>query len=259
MGKLDGKKGIITGCASGLGKQEALRFAMEGANLAICDLLEEKLMETKRLCEEKGVTVVAVPCDLTKSGDLENFVKKAIEKFGTLDFLVNSAHKITPMVPFLEKPVGDIEFEMKVSVYAQWQLMQLCFPYLRDKPGAGASIINFGSASGMEGTPLQSAYAAAKEAVRGLSRSVAREWGQYNIRVNILCPGGFTDNCETDMDKLSPAARDWAMEAFKTNPFKRIGKPYEDVAPVVVFLASDESHWMTGQTVNADGGRWATA
>jgi NAD(P)-dependent dehydrogenase (short-subunit alcohol dehydrogenase family) len=258
MGKLNGKAGIITGCAGGLGKQEALRFAAEGANLAICDVLEEKLMETKRLCEEKGATVVTAVCDLTKYDDLANFVKKAVEKFGTLDFLVNSAHKITPMVPFLEKPVGDLEFELKVGVCAHWNLMQLCFPYMKDHPGAGAAIINFGSASGMEGTPLQSAYDAAKEAIRGLSRAVAREWGQYNIRVNILCPGGFTDNCETDMHKLSKEAREWAMEAFKTNPFKRIGNPYEDVAPIVVFLASDESHWMTGQTVNADGGRWIT-
>ncbi|MDR1533080.1 MAG: SDR family oxidoreductase [Clostridiales bacterium] len=259
MGKLNGKVAVITGCASGLGKQEALRFADEGANLAICDILEEKLMETKRLCEEKGVKVVAKRCDVSKYDDMKAFVDAAVKEFGTIDVLVNNAHKTTPLASFLEHDVADLDIELKTSVYAHWHMMKLCFPYMKNKPGAGASIINFGSRSGIQGIALQSPYAAAKEAVRGLSRSVAREWGQYNIRVNNLCPGGFTDNCETDMHKQSEEAQQWIKFAFQDNPFKRIGRPYDDVAPVLVFLASDESQWMTGQTLNADGGGCITA
>ena len=103
------------------------------------------------------------------------------------------------------------------------------------------------------------AYAAAKEAVRGLTRVVAREWGKDNIRINTICPGGFTDNAKTDLSKQTKEVQQWAEVAFKDNPFQRIGDPYEDVSPIVLFLASDDSRWMTGQNVFADGGSWITA
>ena len=250
---------MITGCASGLGKQHALRFAHEGADLAICDVQEEKLAETARLCEERGAEVVALRCDVGRYEDLVAFVEATVDRFGTVDVLLNNAHKITELRPFLDFSIEDLDVEMKTSLYASWHMMKLCFPHLRDKPGPGASIINTSSKGGIEGTPFHAAYAAAKEGIRGLSRVVAREWGEYNIRVNTVSPGGWTDNVTGQLHKRSPEVQEWARSAFKDNPFKRIGDPYDDVSPVFVFLASDDSHWMTGQNLHADGGVWISA
>jgi len=259
MGKLDGKVAVITGCASGLGKQHALCFAQEGAKLAICDILEDKLMETKQLCEEKGAEVVALRCDVGVYDDLVTFIEKTADGFGTIDVLLNNAHKITPLRPFFEYTIEDLDVELHTSLYATWHLMKLCFPYMKDKPEAGASIINTSSKGGIEGTPSHAAYAAAKESIRGLSRVVAREWGQYNIRINTVAPGGWTDNVTDYLQYQSQEIQEWAKEAFKDNPFRRIGDPYKDVSPIFVFLASDESHWITGQNIHADGGAWITA
>ena len=259
MGKLDGKISVITGCAGGLGKQHAIRFACEGASLAICDILEDKLMETKRLCEEKGADVMALRCDVSKYEDLVTFVEKTAERFGTIDVLLNNAHKITKLRPFLEQGVDDLDIELRTSLIATWHMMKLCLPFMRDKPETGASIINVSSKAGLEGTPMHAAYAASKESIRGLSRVVAREWGQYNIRVNTVCPGGWTDNVTASLHHQSAEVQDWAKQAFKDNPFQRIGDPYDDVSPVFVFLASDDSRWLTGQNLHADGGAWISA
>ena len=99
-------------------------------------------------------------------------------------------------------------------------------------------------------------YAPLKEAIRALSRTVASEWGQYNISCNIVCPGGFTDNALNNMNQQLPDMQHFAQAAFSDNSFHRPGDPYDDVAPVVVFLATDESKWLSGQTINVDGGGW---
>jgi len=254
MGKLDGKVVLITGCSSGLGKQQAIRLAAEGASLAICARNAEKLAETTRLCEEQGAEVLAMTVDIMEYDSLVAFVDATVDRFGTIDVLVNNAHTITIPAPFLEKTIDDLDLEMRSSVYAYWHLMKLCFPHLRDKEGAGASIINFASEAAIAGDEFYAPYAASKEAVRGLSRVVAREWGQYNIRVNTLCPNGLTENASGGLTTLSPEARAHVQKAFVANPFRRAGNPYDDVAPVVVFLASDDSHWITGQNIHADGG-----
>lgn len=254
MNRLDGKVVLITGCAIGIGKQLAIRMAEEGAKLAICSRTESKLMETKRICEEKGAQVLAMAIDIMAYESLVEFVDATVATFGTIDVLVNNAHTITMPAPFLEKTIEDLDLEMKSSVYAYWHLMKLCFPYLRDKSEAGSSIINFASEAAVMGDALYAPYAASKEAVRGLSRVVAREWGQYNIRVNTLCPNGLTDNCSGGFEALGPVAQAHIEKAFVNNPFSRAGDPYTDVAPVVVFLASDDSRWITGQNIHADGG-----
>ena len=126
MGKLDGKVCIITGCASGLGKQEAIRFAEEGAKLAICSRTVAKLEETKRICEERGAEVLAFPCDIQVREQREAFVEATIEKFGTIDVLVNNAHNVTPLLPFLAKSLDDLEIEYKVCTEAYFHFCQLC-------------------------------------------------------------------------------------------------------------------------------------
>ena len=253
MKKLENKIVIITGAASGIGKQLAIRCAEEGANVAICSRTEAKLLETKRICEEKGVSVFAMALDIRDYDSLVSFVEGTVKQFGTIDALVNNAHTITRPAPFMTKTIEDLDTEMQSSVYAYWHLMKLCYPYLKDKPGAGASIVNFASEAAIAGTANYAPYAAAKEAVRGLSRVVAREWGANNIRVNTLCPNGLTDNIG-DLNSLGDDIRDMVKASFVANPFRRAGDPYEDVAPAVVFLVSDDSRWITGQNIHADGG-----
>lgn len=259
MGRLDGKVCIITGAASGLGKQEAIRFAEEGAKLAICSRTLSKLEDTKQICESKGAEVLAMALDVMDADKLKEFVDATVAKFGTVDVLVNNVHTVTMLLPFLEKSEEDLDIELKSSLYCYWRLMKLCYPYMKNKPGAGASIINFASKAGYEGTAGHCAYSAAKEAIRGLTRVVAREWGPENIRVNTICPGGFTDNAQASLQYQTPEIQEWAKTAFKENVFQRIGDPYEDVSPIVLFLASDDSRWMSGQNLFADGGSWLTA
>ena len=260
MGRLDKKVCIITGCASGLGKQQAIRFAEEGARLSICDVQEEKLMETKRICEDRGAEVMAMAFDLGNAEAIGKFVNATVERYGpSIDALVNNAHHTTMLLPFLEKSEDDLAIEWNSGPLAMWRLMKLCHPYMKGHPGAGASIINFSSKAGMEGTPGHVAYAAVKEAIRGMSRVVAREFGPDNIRVNAIMPNGFTDNIETGLQLQTEDIQKWAMQAFSNNPFGRAGNPYEDVAPIAVFLASDDSHWITGDTIHADGGSFLHA
>jgi len=254
MKKLENKVVLITGCSSGLGKQQAIRMASEGAKLAICSRTESKLLETKKLCEEQGAEVLAMALDIMNYDSLVEFVNATVKKFGTIDVLINNAHTITIPGPFLDKTIEDLDLEMKSSVYSYWHLMKLCYPHMKNKPGAGASIINFASEAAIAGDEFYAPYAASKEAVRGLSRVVAREWGQYNIRVNTICPNGLTEKCSSGLTSLSPEAREHVQKAFVNNPFNRPGNPYDDVAPIVVFLASDDSHWITGQNIHADGG-----
>lgn len=258
MGRLDGKVCIITGCASGLGKQEAIRFAEEGAKLAICSRTVAKLEETKRLCEERGAQVLAFPCDVTVAEQREAFINAVVERYGTIDVLVNNAHTTTPLMPFLAKTLEELELETKCCIYAYFHFCQLVAPHMMDKPGAGASIVNFASKAAREGTPGHSVYATVKSAVGGLTRTLARELGPLNIRVNSIMPGGFTDNCAEGLKLQSEEIQEWAKQAFKENPFEKIGDPYEDVTPILLFLASDDSHWMTGQNLHADGGAWIT-
>ena len=254
MGKLDGKVVLITGASAGLGKQQAVRMAVEGARLAICARTESRLADAARECERAGADVLAMPVDIMDYEALAAFVTATVERFGQVDALVNNAHTITVPAPFLEKTIQDLDVEMRSSVYAYWHLMKLCFPYMRDRPGAGASIVNFASEAGVMGDALYAPYAASKEAVRGLSRVVAREWGQYNIRVNTLCPNGMTDTISGGLDWMEPETREHIEKMFVNNPFRRTGDPYDDVAPVTVFLVSDDSRWITGQNIHADGG-----
>jgi len=254
MGKLDGKVCVMTGNASGLGKQEAIRFAEEGAKLAICDINSENLDVTRRICEEKGAEVLAMFCDVSKAEDREAYINAVVERYGTIDVLVNNAHHTTPLLPFLAKTLEDLEIEVKCCIFAYFHFMQLCAPHMMGKGGYGTSIINFASKAAREGTPGHSVYATVKAAVGGLTRTVARELGGLNVRVNSIMPGAFTDNCAEGLKEQSEEIQEWAAHAFKDNPFEKIGDPYEDVTPILLFLASDDSHWMTGQNIHADGG-----
>ncbi len=133
MRKLDGKVVVLTGAAAGIGKQVAIRCATEGAKLAICDIKTNKLMVTGELCEKEGAQVLAVTCDVSKYDELKAFVDKTVERFGTVDVLVNNAAFVPlPPRPFLEYDISILDSTMQAGLYAVWHLMKLCFPYMMD-------------------------------------------------------------------------------------------------------------------------------
>ena len=171
---------VITGAAAGLGKQNAIGFAREGAKLAICDIQEEKLNITAKLCEAEGAEVLAACTNLKEQDQMKDFVAQIQGKFGRVDVLINGATSSNYMVPFIEQTIEDLDHSLKTQAYATWTMMQLCFPLMKDQ---GGSVINFIS-NAVQGLDGFASYSAAKGAVGAITRTVAKEWGQYNIRVN---------------------------------------------------------------------------
>ena len=246
--KLDGKVVILTGTSAGLGRQMAPYMAREGAKLAMCARRTEKLMETAKRCEEEGAEVLAVTCDVSKYENLQNFVAKTIERFGTVDVLVNNANAEAVRAPFLEQTIEELDRALHTGLYSYWNLMKLCYPYLK---GKSSSIVNLTSGVYQVGMELMGPYVVDKSAIRGISMVVAREWGKDGIRCNTVSPAALTD---TIKENLPPDFRDYVVGRASHNAMGRIGDPYNDISPAVVFLASDDSRWVTGQNINVDGG-----
>lgn len=252
MKRLEDKVVILTGASAGLGKQISIRLAQEGAKLAICARSVAKLNTTAELCREEGAEVLAERCDVSVYDNLKEFIQKTIERFGTIDVLINNANFEADRKLFLDQDIEMLDKAFHTGVYAHWHLMKLCYPYMK---GKSSSIINFTSGTYQVGLELYASYAADKGAIRALSMVVAREWGADGIRVNTISPVAITD---TIMDKLTPEYSEWVKEQMKDNAMQRVGDPFSDIAPVVVFLASDESRWITGQNINVDGGQRET-
>ncbi len=256
MGKLDHKICIVTGASGGLGKQTAIRFAEEGAAVCICARNEERLAETKRICEEKGAEVLAMKADVSDYEQLKAFVEAIAAKYGHIDALCNNASTISAPHPFIEHTIDDLEEALHSGLYGTWNMMQLCFPYMKEKGGA---ILNYGSIGGVEGMAGFAAYAAEKEAIRALSRVTAREWGEFNIRVNCICPNVATDRFLAGIDQSPTEVAEYLKASMSNNAMKRMGMAYEDATPAIVFLVSDDAKWITGQTVHVEGGNWISA
>lgn len=253
MGKLDGKVAIVTGCSSGIGKQIAIRFAEEGAKLAICARREDMLNETASICEERGAQVLPVKVDVSKTDEMEQFVNAVVARFGTVDILVNNAMSGVPYVPFEDIPLSYFDNFVQNMLYSNVRMMQLCFPYMKNKE---ASIINLGSSTSLGSNSdsfYQTAYGTMKGAIAALTRCVAGEWVKYNIRVNLIYPIAVT---EAIADPSGRHSNSGILAEMANCPLKRYGDPYKDVAPVAVFLASSDSAYMTGQALRAEGGRY---
>ncbi|WP_324788277.1 SDR family NAD(P)-dependent oxidoreductase [Streptomyces sp. H51] len=241
---LQGKSAIVTGGASGIGEAITKLFVARGARVVIVDLQQEA---GEALARELGDALVFLHGDVSDRAVADSAVAAAVERFGKLDVLVNNA-SVSRQKPFEEQTDDDWNLAMDTSLYATRNFMLAALPEL--KKAGSASVINFGSGAGLDGQPNQASYAAAKEAIRGLSRVVANEWAPLNIRVNVICPMALT----AGVAKWAEARPEqYALSAAKV-PLGRFGDPDRDVAPVVAFLASDDAQYMTGQTVMADGG-----
>lgn len=246
--RLKDKVAIITGSSvGGTGHGIAVSFLREGAKVVVTDIDEGALATSLADLKHYG-EVVGLVADVSRRVDADRVVATAAERFGRLDVLVNNAAVSTPGVMLQDLDEASIESQLGVSLYGTIYHMQAAFPLLKRQ---GGSVINFGSRNGVIGAAGFSMYAAAKEGVRGMSRAAAREWGQYGIRVNVLCPATLSPGAKIFLD-THPAE---AEKVRETVAMGYIGDAVQDVAPIAVFLASDEGHYITGQTINVDGGQ----
>ena len=248
MSRLAKRVALVTVAGQGIGRGIALAMAREGADIAVVELHAETAASTAEKVRALGLRAVAIPCDVATRAACEAAVATAASELGDLDILVNNAGWSQTSVPLLQ--VGDEQFErtLQVNTLATFWFMQACHPHLVAR--GGGSIINFGSGAGTQGLPGEGPYAAAKEAIRGLSRVAANEWGPEGIRVNVICPFANSPGM-VQWSQLDPKGYGATIQRI---PLRRAGDCEKDIGRAAVFLASDDAAYVTGQTLMVDGG-----
>ncbi|HEU5413070.1 MAG TPA: glucose 1-dehydrogenase [Candidatus Angelobacter sp.] len=241
--RLAGKRAIVTGGGSGIGKAIASAYAREGAHVVICGRDARKL---ELAAAEIGTQCLAVAADISHADDTNRLVEQAVQEFKRLDILVNNAGVL--LAGTAESLTSEQwEQTFNTNVRAVWQLSRAALPHMR-KAGSGA-IINVASVLSSLGARNRVAYAASKGAVLALSRAMALDHAEENIRINCICPGIV----ETEMVAAFNLDEKARQQRISAHPMGRFGQP-GDIAGLAVFLASDEASWITGAAFTADGG-----
>ena len=255
MKRLSDKVAIITGGAAGIGLATAKRFVAEGAKVMLVDLQAEAL---EQAVETLGSDVVAsCVADVTQAEQAAAYVKQTVEKFGKVDILFNNAGIEGAVDYMLDYPLEMFDKVMAVNVRGVWLGLQHAIPEML-KSGGG-SIICTSSLAGLKGAKKASAYIASKHAVVGLVKSVAMEYAAKNIRINAINPGPISTRMIAALENaLAPGDAERAHQFMEASvPMRRYGAP-DEVAKLVVFLASEESSYCTGTCFSVDGGMNAT-
>ena len=243
---LENKVAIITGGAGGIGRGMSKAFAKEGANVAVVDIDDKKGNQIVEELEKMGVKAIFLNKDISLEKSAIEIRDAVVDAFGKIDVLVNNAHA-SRQATFMETTNEMFELSFNTGFAATRYLMHACYEDLKKSKGA---VINFASGSALKGMEKQASYAAAKEAIRGLSRVVANEWAPDGIRVNLISPIAETEGVKNWKENFPEAYEAMADQI----PLKRLGDPQKDIGQVAVFLASDMSSYMTGQTLMVDGG-----
>jgi NAD(P)-dependent dehydrogenase (short-subunit alcohol dehydrogenase family) len=244
-GKLEGRKAIITGGDSGIGRAVAIAFAREGADVLISYLNEEEdARETARYVEKAGRKAILVPGDISEEDHCKKIVQQAVEEFGQVDILVNNAAFQMARESLQEVPSEEFDRTFRTNVYAMFYLCKAAEPYM--KPGS--SIINTTSVNAYKPRPTLLAYAATKGAIQNFTANLAQLLGEKGIRVNCVAPGPIWTPLIPSTMPLEQ------VKSFgKDVPLQRAGQPAE-LGPIYVLLASQDSSYMTGSTVQVTGG-----
>ena len=250
MTRLAGKSAVITGGGTGIGQAIALAFAREGAQVAVAGRRKEKLEETLRLLQKAGCTALALECDVTKSADTQRLSKAAEDAFGKVNVLVNNAGALSvSTVETINE--DDWDRVMATNVKGPFLMSRAALPALRR--AGGGSIINVGSVLGIVAIPDRAAYCTSKGGVTMLTKAMALDHAHDHIRVNCLCPSIVESDMTQNLFAETEAGRLARESRLASIPLGRFGKP-ADIAGLAVFLASDESSWMTGTVIPVDGG-----
>ena len=260
MGRvLEDKIAIVTGGAQGLGAAICHRLAREGAHIIVADLNLQGAQEAAaEIVDQTGCQAIAVEVDVTDEAQVEAMVQRAVDQFGRLDILVSNAG-ILIAEALDEFPAGKWRAVIDVNLFGYFLCAKHAARVMKQK-SCGA-IIQINSKSGKKGSYKNSAYAASKFGAIGLTQSIALELAEYGVRANAVCPGNLLDSPLWVDSLYAQYAKKWGITEEEVRqkyidqvPMQR-GCTYKDVANVVVFLASDQSSYMTGQAINVTGGQ----
>ncbi len=254
---MEGKTAIVTGGGIGIGKAIALAFAKEGANIVLAAEAEPPLNETAAEIEKLGREALVIVMDLLDSSSPEKMVDTVLNTFGKIDILVNNAGIEGPILPVAEMDLDGWNDLLKINITGA----MLCSRAVLDKsmiPNKSGAIVNLSSSAGRKGRPSRSPYSSSKFAIIGLTQSIASEVGRYGIRVNAIAPGAVEGDrirriFETYAKNMGVTYEDIVEGANSISALGRMVKP-EEVASLAVFLASEQSSGITGQTINIDAG-----
>jgi 2-hydroxycyclohexanecarboxyl-CoA dehydrogenase len=250
---VDGRVVVVTGAGQGIGRGIAHHLGRNGASVVVAEWKEHRAERTVAELAALGVDALAAVCDVSSKDQVDAMVAATAERFGRVDALVNNAQTFRPQAPLATVESDDVDVFYESGVKGTLWGMQAVYPHMQ-RAGWGR-IVNVASAAGITGMRGYGAYNASKEAIRGLTRTAAREWGREGIVVNCICPGAASKRGQ------EAAARD--DEAFQQfladHPMGRQGDPEDDIAPVVQFLCSDACRYLTGQTLMVDGGAFLFA
>lgn len=245
--RLQGRVGIVTGAGSGIGRACAIALAKEGARVALVGRRQDHLEKVSR---EIGDLALALPADVSKTSEITRLLDETVARFGRLNFLVNNAGVLH--VGNAEKITEEHwDHTFNLNVRSVWLLSRAALPHMR-KAGSG-SIINMASVLGIVGARNRAAYASSKGAIVQLTKCMAIDHGHENIRVNAICPSFVETELTAHLVGQAADAKAFLRERTAAHPLGRLGRP-EDIAGLAVYLASDESSWVTGAILPVDGG-----
>ena len=241
--RLENKVAVVTGGAGGIGRGIVRAFTKEGAKVLFVDINDDA---GHALEAELGGAARFLNADISVEASAAAIVAAAVEAFGKVDVLVNNAHA-SRQAPLLQTTQEMLDLSFGTGFYPTFWLMKAAHPQLAANRG---SVINFASGAGIEGQLTQGSYAAAKEAIRAISRVAANEWAADDVNVNIISPLALTEGVQAYIE-ANPGVEEALLS--KT-PLHRFGDPESDIGRVAVFLASADASYMTGQTLMVDGG-----
>jgi NAD(P)-dependent dehydrogenase (short-subunit alcohol dehydrogenase family) len=252
MGRLEDKVAIVTGAGQGVGLGVARAFGAEGAHVVVAnrsaDTGEAAVAGIERDFGDRGARASYLQTDVSEEASVRALVEQTLDACGRIDVLVNNATPGGGAARVERTAQADLEHHVRVNYFAAFWAMQAVFPQMKSK-GWGR-IINMASLNGINAHPFTLPYNASKEALRALTRTAAVEWGPYGITCNVLCPFADTPAWQGYM-KFDPVSTE---RILADHPIPRAGDSETDIGPVAVFLASDDSRYVTGNTIHADGG-----